>query len=136
MATNVCVAKIKWQQMRNCLKELQNRWSVRTRTLSTKPHSVSTNHETCQQYTGSPSRANSFPVFLCNAFKMADHRLYWDLFFESIADLLDEYEHNLDTGDTDIRESIAIRMEYAIVALQQVAFIASNPECLPFMQCL
>ena len=67
---------------------------------------------------------------------MADHRLYWDLFFESIADLLDEYEHNLDTGDTDIRESIAIRMEYAIVALQQVAFIASNPECLPFMQCL
>ena len=58
------------------------------------------------------------------------------VFFESLLQLLDDYDRFHNTSDTAIRENVLIRMESAVLALQQLlpSVIESGLDCAPFLQ--
>ena len=60
----------------------------------------------------------------------------WEQVFQSILQLLDEYEHYRHTFNAAVRENILTRMENVIVALQQVLSVPAvrNLECDAFLQ--
>lgn len=60
----------------------------------------------------------------------------WEQVFESILELLDDYEQNRYTFSIDVRENILTRMESVIVVIQQVLSVSAvrHLECAPFLE--
>ena len=44
----------------------------------------------------------------------------WTDFWETVSDVLNQYERSLGTTDINLQEIVRIRMEYFILALQQI----------------
>ena len=60
----------------------------------------------------------------------------WEQVFQSILQLLDEYEHHRHTFNAAVRENISTRMENVIVVLQQVLSVLAviSLECNAFLE--
>ena len=60
----------------------------------------------------------------------------WEQVFQSILQLLDEYEHHRHTLNAAVRENILTRMENVVVVLQQVLSVPAirSLECNAFLE--